>query len=153
MDSGNPGRFGGDPFFSRDANVGLSGGFGTVTLGRGLAPNFLPTIILNPFGDSFTFSPLVLHANVPLFNGTGWTATTPSDTGWANEIIYSTPQWGGLSGRSDKLAPGGVRRTTTTLGYDYPLSKSTDVHAMAMHDSITGTSSGNSYGAGIRKRF
>ena len=44
-DTGTPGRFGGDPYFSRDANVGLSGGFGTVSLGRGLAPNFLPTIL------------------------------------------------------------------------------------------------------------
>ncbi|MDB5946196.1 MAG: porin [Ramlibacter sp.] len=259
VDTGQPGRFGGDPMFSRDANVGLAGGFGAVTIGRALAPNFLPTVILNPFGDSFTFSPLVLHANVPLFNGTGWAATTPSDTGWSNEFIYSTPKWGGLSGnvhyqlgevpgstgphnagfnvlyfggpltagafyesaqisnplpapfttgdkktdwmvggaydftvvkafltygkvKSDKLvpaartaslgasvplgagsilagiartnvAPASTRRTTTTIGYDYSMSKSTDVYAMAMHDAITAVSSGNSYGVGIRKRF
>lgn len=97
VDSGTQGRFANDPFFSRDANVGLSGGFGTVTLGRGLAPNFLPSILSNPLGDSFTFAPLILHMNVPLFNGTGWGATTPSDTGWANEIIYSTPSLGGLT--------------------------------------------------------
>jgi hypothetical protein len=71
-----------------------------------------------PERGSFTFSPLVLHGNVPLFNGTGWAATTPS-----------------------------------TVGSDYPLSKSTDVYAMAMHDNITGFSSGNSYGFGVRKRF
>lgn len=96
-DTGTPGRFGGDTYFSRDANVSLAGGFGTVTAGRGLAPNFLPTILFNPFGDSFTFSPLVLHNNVGLFNGTGWTQTTPADTGWSNEIIYSTPSFGGLT--------------------------------------------------------
>ncbi len=93
-DTGNPGRFNGDPFFSRDASVGLSGGFGAVQLGRGMAPNFLPTILLNPFGDSFTISPLVLHANM------GTTAfpyaTTPSDTGWGNEVVYTTPDFGGL---------------------------------------------------------
>ncbi len=97
VDTGAQGRFTGDTFFSRDANVGLSGNFGALTVGRGLAPNFLPTVIFNPFGDSFTFSPLVLHANVPLFNGSGWTATTPADTGWSNQIIYSTPKMGGLS--------------------------------------------------------
>jgi predicted porin len=97
-DIGQPGRFAGDPFFSRDANVGLSGGFGRISVGRDLAPNFLPTVIFNPFGDSFTFSPLVLHANVPLFNGTNWAPTTPSDTGWGNEIVYTTPDFGGLSG-------------------------------------------------------
>lgn len=260
VDTGSQGRFAADTFFSRDANVGLSGSFGAVTVGRGLAPNFLPTVILNPFGDSFTFSPLVLHANVPLFNATGWAATTPSDTGWANEIIYSTPKFGGLSGnvhyqfgevagsagpknvglnvlyfggpltagafyendqisnpaasapfatadrktdwmlgaaydfkvvkafltygqaKSDKLAPkaktttlgasipvgvgsvllgtartavtpANVRRNTTTVGYDYPMSKSTDLYAMYMRDSITGFVGGSSFGFGIRKRF
>ena len=96
-DTGTPGRFTNDAFFSRDANVGLSGGFGAVTLGRGLAPNFLPTILFNPFGDSFNFSPLVLHKNVGLFNGTNWAATTPADTGWSNEVIYTTPTFGGLT--------------------------------------------------------
>ena len=258
-DTGTPGRFGGDPVFSRDATVGLSGSFGAVTVGRGLAPNFLPTIIFNPFGDSFTFSPLVLHGNVPLFNGTGWGATTPSDTGWSNEIIYTTPNFSGLSAnihyqlgevqgnsgphniganvlyfngpfaatafyerdqisnpnpvaqfpskdaktdwmvgasydftmakayatygkaKSDTLvptaktlslgasvpvgagallagiartavSPGGTRRTTT-VGYDYNMSKSTDLYAMLMHDSITSFNSGTSFGLGVRKKF
>ena len=95
-DTGSQGRFANDTFFSRDANVGLSGAFGSVTMGRGLAPNFLPSVVVNPLGDSFTFAPVILHMNVPLFNGTGWGATTPSDTGWSNEIIYSTPNIGGL---------------------------------------------------------
>ena len=34
--------------------------------------------------------------NVPLFNGTGWGATTPSDTGWSNQLVYSTPNIGGF---------------------------------------------------------
>lgn len=96
-DTGVQGRFTGDTLFSRDANVSLSGGFGAVMLGRGMAPNFLPSILFNPYGDSFTFSPLVLHANVPLFNGTGWSATTPADTGWSNQIKYTTPNMGGLT--------------------------------------------------------
>ena len=97
-DSGAFGRFGGNEnFFSRDANVALEGGFGKVMVGRGLAPNFLPTVIFNSFGDSFAFSPLVLHANVPLFNGTGWQSVNAGDTGWSNEVIYSTPNFGGLS--------------------------------------------------------
>lgn len=100
-DTGTPGRFNGDNFFSRDANIGLSGSFGRVGLGRGMAPNFLPTILTNPFGDSFTISPLVLHANVPTGFGPGapWGSsrlTTPSDTGWSNQIVYSTPSFGGL---------------------------------------------------------
>lgn len=95
-DTGTPGRFNGDNFFSRDANVGLSGGFGAVALGRGMAPNFLPTILMSPFGDSFTVAPLVLHANV---STAGWgraNLTTPADTGWSNQITYTTPSFGGL---------------------------------------------------------
>lgn len=259
VDTGLPGRFTGDAYFSRDANVSLSGGFGSVTVGRALAPNFLPTILFNPFGDSFTFSPLVLHNNVGLFNGTGWTQTTPSDTGWSNEILYSTPSFGGLTANlhyqfgeqandsgvsnygvnllyfngpfaatafyehdevgnpvparfagndtktdwmvgaswgfqlaklsgtfgqaeSDELdqetktwslgvsVPAGTgtlmaayahskvdttdaKRKTASFGYDHPLSKSTDLYAVVMRDSVTGSDSGTSFGAGIRKRF
>ena len=86
-DNGAAGRFPGDAFFARDANVSLSGGFGTVKLGRSMAPNFLPTILFNPFGDSFTVSPLVLHA----------LGNNVSDTGWSNQVTYSTPSFGGVT--------------------------------------------------------
>lgn len=256
-DTGTPGRFTNDPFFSRDANVSLMGSFGTVALGRGKAPNFLPTIVSNPLGDSFVFAPLVLHANVPLFNGTGWTGTTPADTGWSSQIAYTTPSFGGLRGTlqyqfrdgaasgknwggnliymngplgltafyeraqmsnpvAANFADGSVRtdwmlggfydfqvvklfltygqakndvsnaklktaqlgasvpigpgkllasyaqtrnnlldakRQTLTVGYDYNLSKRTDLYANVMHDRITNRSSGTSYGIGLRHRF
>lgn len=98
-DTGEIGRFGGDNLFSRDANIGLAGGFGKVQFGRGLAPQFLPTVLFNPFGDSFTFSPLVVNANVPSgpFGARTWTAANAGDTGWSNQIIYTTPKIGGLS--------------------------------------------------------
>jgi predicted porin len=269
-DSGVYGRFNGDPSLSRDANVGLTGNFGTVRLGRGTAPNFLPTIFANPFGDSFTYSPLVLHANV---NSAGWGyRTSPSDTGWSNQVAYTTPvffdgltatlqyQFGEQAkdtGNNDKknvglnvlyisgpwtavafferdqisnpVAPGllttpvagvavpetkrdwmvggaynadfakffltyggakteiavsdakttslGVNipfaggsilgavartkvegtfegtRTTGTIGYDYFLSKRTDLYAIAMRDRVTDRTSGNSVGVGMRHRF
>lgn len=97
-DTGASGRFGGDNLFSRDANIALSGGFGRVQLGRGLAPSFLPYILSNPFGDSFTFSPLVLQSYVPsgAFAARTWPSASASDSGWSNEIIYTTPDFGGL---------------------------------------------------------
>jgi len=258
VDTGTQGRFANDPFFSRDANVSLSGNFGSVLLGRWMAPNFLPSVVGNPFGDSFTFSPLVLHKDVPLFNGSGWRAMTPSDTGWSNQVVYSTPKFGGLSanvqyqfgeqpGQGGKnnfganffyfggpltltgfyentdianptntllannqkywmllgaydfgmvkpflsygekrisdtadtkgktlqvgaSAPIGngkllaewvktdwsspdVNRKTFSIGYDYFLSKRTDVYAVVMNDKITNQRSGNSAGVGIRHRF
>lgn len=96
-DVGNLGRYDGDPAFSRDANVALSGGFGTLRLGRSMAPNFLPTILANPYGDSFTISPLVLHANIANLPAWGFgNLTTPADTGWSNQVTYTTPSFGGL---------------------------------------------------------
>ena len=38
VDTGTQGRFTGDTFFSRDANVSLSGGFGSVLLAAGWRP-------------------------------------------------------------------------------------------------------------------
>ena len=47
----------------------------------------------------------------------------------------------------------GATRHTTTVGYDYKLSKSTHVYAMLMRDAISGFAGGASWGVGIRKRF
>lgn len=269
-DTGESGRFpGNETMFSRDANVGLSGNFGAFTLGRDLAPNFLPTILFNPFGDSFTFSPLIVHMDVPLFNATGWSSSLAGDTGWSNQIRYTTPSIGGLTanlhyqlgeaaGRTGKnniganvlyfngplsltafyhdvevnnpldnpvgtvmsvsglnaarqkvwfvgagydfsvaklfatydktshdanfqdktyslgiSVPAGngkflaayaeTRRTgvgftdrkreTASIGYDYNLSKRTDLYAIVMNDKITRFSTGTSFGTGIRHRF
>ncbi|MDI1244794.1 MAG: porin [Rhodoferax sp.] len=263
MDTGATGRFG-EQQFSRDANVSLSNTLGTLTLGRSKAPNFLPTVMFNPMGDSYTFSPLVLHSSVPVgtFGAYRWTGTVPADTGWSNQITYSSPTFSGLKGNlhyqlgeqgtganesahnvglnlfysagplsltaywerdeinnpfppNAVLASGTQRawmlggtydasvvklfatagkssnsastidkqttslgisapvgggkllaavahttndvantsRTTATLGYDYTLSKRTDVYAMLMNDKITSFQSGNSFGMGVRHRF
>lgn len=265
-DSGVQGRFPGDTMWSRDANVGLSGGFGAVSFGRELAPHFLPTILFNPFGDSYTFAPLILHADVPLFNASGWSNSVAGDTGWSNSIRYTTPNVGGLTanlhyqlgeqagnnglnniganalyfngplaltafyhtvevnnpthtagssvgfgasrqkawmlggtydlklaklfatygqtshnvdlddktlslGATVPMGPGKIlaswaqtkregvvigadqKRTTTAVGYDYDLSKRTDLYAVYMNDRITNQDSGNSFGVGIRHRF
>ena len=52
-----PGARPATPFWGRDANVGLSGAFGTTVLGRKPTPLYLTTITFNPFGDSIGFSP------------------------------------------------------------------------------------------------
>ncbi|MDQ1919742.1 porin [Massilia antarctica] len=92
-DTGASGRFGGDNLFSRDAFLALSGSFGKITVGRTSAPSFLPAVLFNPFGDSFQFSPLILHTYVPTgtVGARKWVATTAGDSGWSNQIQYSTP--------------------------------------------------------------
>lgn len=47
----------------------------------------------------------------------------------------------------------GAKRTTITAGYDYTLSKRTDVYAVAMNDKKTATSTGSTYAVGVRHKF
>ncbi len=56
-------------------------------------------------------------------------------------------QWGRISPDS------GAKRSTFSIGYDYFLSKRTDLYAVYMNDKLSGKSSGNSAAVGIRHRF
>ncbi len=80
IDTGTAGRFAGDAFWGRDANVGLSGQFGTTVLGRNVSPLYLTTITFNPFGESFGFSPSTRH----YFAG-----AVLGDRSWNNSIAYT----------------------------------------------------------------
>jgi predicted porin len=44
-------------------------------------------------------------------------------------------------------------RQTAAIGYDYPMSKRTDVYAAYMYDHFTSQTSGQTYGVGIRTKF
>ena len=255
INGGQAGSFPGQSFFGRNAFVGLSGHFGALTLGRNTAPLFVSTLLFNPFGNSFVFSPIVVHS----FLGSGMgAASLQSDTAIDNSLLYQTPEVAGLSGsllysnagvaghagqanysanvlyfggpfsataavqslhtaslflngattqtawmvggayrlrlvklfaqyeRVDNnnhvtddtvqfgasvriglgsvlMSWAGTRRrpsvgdhlrwSTLALGYDYPLSKRTDVYAAWRYDTITGVSTGNSVGAGMRVKF
>lgn len=91
--NGVDGRFTGDSFFSRDANVGLAGDFGRVTLGRQISPLYLSTLLFNPFDDSFAFSPIIQHT----YNAFGAGNVINADSGYSNAISYTTPDMQGLS--------------------------------------------------------
>lgn len=92
-DSGGAGRVPGvDAFWARNANVSLSGGFGTLKLGRTGPPLFVSSLLFNSYGDSFGYSPTIRqYYNSP--HGT----PLIGDSGWNNAIGYSTPSMGGLS--------------------------------------------------------
>lgn len=45
------------------------------------------------------------------------------------------------------------RHQTAAVGYDYPVSKRTDLYAAYMYDKYSDLPSGNTYGVGIRSRF
>jgi predicted porin len=87
-DTGEFGRFGGDVFWARAANVGLSSGFGTISLGRNTPALFVSTLIFNAFTDSFGFSPSIQQYYLGVLAG---------DSGWSNSGRYQSPNFGGLS--------------------------------------------------------
>jgi predicted porin len=93
LDAGNASRVPGvDAFWARNANVGFSGGFGSVKLGRMGPPLFVSTLLFNALGDSFGYSPSIRqYYNAP--QGT----PLVGDSGWSNAIGYYTPSMGGLS--------------------------------------------------------
>jgi predicted porin len=80
IDTGMVGSRSGDAFFGRDANVGLSGAFGTTVLGRNVSPLYLTTITFNPFGESYGFSPSTRH----YFGG-----AMVADRSWNNSVAYT----------------------------------------------------------------
>ena len=79
IDTGKTGGYGGDAFWGRDANVGLSGAFGSTVIGRNVSPLYLTTITFNPFGDSFGFSPSTRQ----YFAG-----AVLGDRSWNNSVAY-----------------------------------------------------------------
>jgi predicted porin len=254
LDTGAAGRFNGEAFWARDAYVGLSGAFGTTTLGRHTTPLFVSTLLFNAFGDSFGFSPsirqLFTPELLPFFGDTAWNNSlayaSNESNGWSYNLIanlgeaapnapgknigvnllyfngplgataawqqvknsaFGTPPgWSGQTtwqigvsydvtvlklygqysqvrtsadidtktklwtvgaavplGAGKLLAQYGHARAggisgdpankTLTLGYDYSVSKNTDLYAVFMNDKVSGLDDGNTLAAGVRMRF
>jgi predicted porin len=113
-DTGAAGRFAGDGFWSRTASVGLaSRDWGSVSLGRNTTPLFVATLLFNPFGDSFGFSPAIRHHYT--------SGTVSGDSAWNDSILYASPSFGGLRfgaivAANDEGAAGG-RNWGFNLGY------------------------------------
>ena len=278
-DSGDAGRFNGDPFFGRSSYVGLGGSLGTLRLGRQSTGNFINFLRTNSFGDSSTFGPTFVHTWVSaIAQGAQFTSGGPppsnrsltgvlgtTDSAWNNAVGYISPNLGGVTvtvqwapsetpgvgarkglsafyaagplnlglaaehmgvgavpasgpaaaalneqttwhasgayafpfarisagyiatrrdfstvaddrvrtwqvGASIPMGAGAVllqtaatrqapdpgvsvKRTTTSIAYDYNFSKRTDLYAVVMHDKLSGQASGNSVGIGVRHRF
>ncbi len=90
LTNGALGRFDGDPLFSRNANIAVKGGFGTLALGRITNGLFVNNLIFNALSDSFGFSPSIrlLHLSAGQASG---------DTGWNESIKWTSPSFSGAS--------------------------------------------------------
>jgi predicted porin len=121
--------------FSRQANVGLSGGFGSVKLGR----SFTALDDINGAANSGFDSALSATNNV-------WVAYTASVN---DQIYYSTPDMGGLSGAVGFNLSGDATDITSMhvkyssgpiyVGVAYQDDKSTTVGKSIEHMLINGT--------------
>ncbi|RKR42948.1 porin [Paraburkholderia sp. BL17N1] len=89
--NGAQGRNATDPFWSRNAYVGFKGDFGQLTLGRHRNPTYTAESLVNPFGSSVVFSPLVVQTFVANYGG-----TIIGDTAWNNTAKYTTPDLKGF---------------------------------------------------------
>lgn len=86
LDTGDYGRYPGDPMFSRNAYIGLADRWGELRVGRLGSPVWIATIAFNAFAASTRFSPLQVQLWVPPF---GMNAS--GDTGWSNAVNYTSP--------------------------------------------------------------
>lgn len=251
--TGQMGRNTTDGLFSRNAYVGFTTPYGILRFGEQTTHTYLNQILLNPFGSSVVFSPLVVQSYTAAYNN-----TVVGDTVWANVASYESATYMGLTGtvqygvsaasghqghdnlglnlnyengplqvalsaqrvrsaanignvqqylylagatynanfakfyaamqttnttttevgshtyelglsipatltsailvewaRTKQSAPREKDsiRNTASVGYDYYLSKRTDVYAVYSYDTLTGKPSGSTYGMGMRHTF
>lgn len=89
-DTGAAGRFDADALWGRNAFVGLSSAHaGSVAFGRITTPLFVQTLLNNPFGDSFGYSPSIRHVFA--------SGTVTGDSAWNDSVRYVSPRLGGLT--------------------------------------------------------
>ncbi len=99
-----------DVFWARAANVTLGGGFGSVKLGRQTTTMFISSLIFNPFGDSFGFSPTIRQY---------YTSALVGDSGWSNAISYTTPNMNGLTATvQGSLGEGAAKSVGRNVGFN-----------------------------------
>jgi len=79
---------------ARQQFVGLAGGFGQIALGRQYAPGYQATVNNDPLGGA----PLESHSF--LTKDAENTITPNSAARWDNALTYTSPNWGGFTGKA-----------------------------------------------------
>lgn len=160
-DVGDDGRSGADSFWARNANLGLAGDFGSVTVGRQDNLLFLSSLAFNPFGGSFGVSPTIRQT----FGARG---LVYGDSGWSNAIKYATPNLNGFtaavqyqfdedtsSGSGNSWAgnltylagPFGI--TATYQNFKSVAAGTTGLGTSGLSSTLAGTAFGGAFGAGV----
>lgn len=102
-DTGEAGRFGTtDLLFKRAAYAGFESQYGRITAGRHGTLYATSIYATNPFGDSFSFAPMLLNTySTSLGSGLGIrdgrTSYIRNDSGWSNSVLLATPNMSGFT--------------------------------------------------------
>ncbi|CAE6737298.1 porin [Paraburkholderia aspalathi] len=107
--TGQMGRNATDGLFSRNAYLGFTTPYGILRFGEQTTQTYQNQILLNPFGSSVVFSPLVVQSYTAAYNN-----TVIGDTVWANVATYASPSYKGLTG----VVQYGISSTTGHQGHD-----------------------------------
>lgn len=133
-DTGTLGRSDTDAVLSRSSWVGLeSKSIGSLRLGRVTNPFYIAILSTNPFADSFTFSPSLIHTY-----GVGRPGGQQllGDTGWSNAIIYTSPRLADWSATAiysagEVAAQNGSNKFSALAHYQHG-----DLHAVAGYQQV-----------------
>lgn len=103
-------------------------------------------------GASYDFSLVKLYGEYMHTHNSAQTENVNVDTA---QVGVSVPVGRGsvLGSYAYSTASSGDRRNTFALGYDYPVSKRTELYALVKSDHVGGDTTGNSFGVGIRTKF
>jgi len=161
-DTGANGRSSADPFLSRNAWVGLAGGFGQVSAGRQTNRLFATSGQFDPFGGSLQFSPVMLQTWQAAYD-----RVVLGDSVWNNALQYSSPTLGGLRaeavyGFGEQAGRGGQNNKSLTVHYAQgPFAAALAAQSVRYGPGLDGTAIGRqtavlaaaSYDAGAAKLY
>jgi predicted porin len=117
-DTGATGRTSADPYFSRNAYVGIGGAWGQLSAGRQTNLLYSATGAFNPFLASANLSPVMLQVWSP-----GYNRAVLGDSVWNNTVQYISPQVAGFKvgiayGAGEVAARSEVRNLNLTVNYE-----------------------------------
>jgi len=113
-DTGDSGRNATDPYWARNAFVGLSSpSFGVIRLGRIPTATFLSEISFGAFLDSTNLNPYILHTFQPSGTQPMLTGHGTLDSAWSNSMAYSLPALSSVPGLSASLQLAAAEGGTT----------------------------------------
>lgn len=117
-DTGATGRTSADPYFSRNAYVGVAGTWGQLSAGRQTNLLYSATGTFNPFLASANLSPVMLQVW-----SLGYNRAVLGDSVWNNTVQYVSPQVAGFKlgiayGMGEVAERSGVRNLNLTLNYE-----------------------------------